>query len=389
MKKLLGLLLACCTLLIAPAAAAQGTDADLTSTAPRHKAGGKWRIGYYEGGQYPDYEIILKATLRGLVALGWMEPLELPSDNNPEPGGFWAWLAKNARSDYVEFVPDAWYAAGNFDRDLRPQVRERLIRRLTGDGRGKGDIDLVIAMGTWAGQDLANDGHAVPVIVASTSDPVGAGIVKSAKDSGFDHLHAKVEPDRYARQIELFHDIIGFGKLGVVYEDSPEGRTFAAVEAIERTAAARGFEVVRCFAPFNDVPQEESERRVVACYEEIAAKADAVYLTVHRGLNANSLPQATAPLIAAELPSFSMLGETEVKRGVLMSVAQGNYVYVGHFHAETIARIFNGARPRALTQEWLAPAKIALNLKVAERIGYNPPVDILLACDEIYQAIEQ
>ena len=345
----------------------------------------KQRIGYYEGGQYPDYEIILKAIVRGLITLNWMEPLEIPPQNNPTPGGFWAYLSTHAVSNYLEFVPDAYYNAGNFDRELRPKARERLIKRLN----EQGDINLMIAMGTWAGQDLANDSHHVATVVASTSDPIGSNIIKSAEDSGFDHLHAKVEPDRYARQIELFHDIIHFGKLGVVFEDTLEGRTYAAVDAIERTAKARGFEIVSCFAPFSGVPQEEAESKVAACYEKIASTVDAVYLTVHRGLNAQSLPRVVAALATAQRPSFSMLGESEVKRGVLMSVAQGNYSYVGHFHAETIARIFNGAQPRKLSQVWLAPAKIALNLKVAELIGYDPPVDILLACDEIYQTIER
>jgi ABC-type uncharacterized transport system substrate-binding protein len=328
--------------------------------------------------------VILKAIVRGLITLKWLEPLDMPATNNPVPGGFWAYLAHHAVSDYLEFVPDGYYNAGNFDRELRSQTRERLIDRLA----GQGDIDLMIAMGTWAGQDLANDRHQVATVVASTSDPIGSGIVKSAADSGFDHLHAKVEPDRYARQIELFHDIIRFHKLGVVFEDTPEGRTYAAVDAIERTARARKFEVVSCIAPFSGVAQEEAEKKVVECYKQIALTADAVYLTVHRGLNAQSLPSVTAAIIAAQRPSFSMLGESEVKRGVLMSVAQGNYNYVGYFHAETIARIFNGARPRDLPQTWLAPAKIALNLKVAELIGYDPPIDILLACDEIYQTIE-
>lgn len=359
-------------------------DTQRFSTAPKAKAQGKWRIGYYEGGQYPDYEVILKAVVRGLIELKWMNPLEMSADNNPAPGGFWNYLANNAVSNYLEFVPDGYYNAGNFDPKLRPEVRERLIKRLA----EQGDIDLMIAMGTWAGQDLANDRHHVATVVASTSDPIGSGIVKSAEDSGLNHLHAKVEPDRYARQIELFHDIIRFHRLGVVFEDTPEGRTYAAVDAIERTAAARGFEVVRCTAPFSGVAQEEAESRLTVCCEQIAATADAVYLTVHRGLNAQSLPRVVAALVAAQRPSFSMLGESEVKRGVLMSVAQGNYSYVGHFHAETLARIFNGAQPRALSQVWLAPAKIALNLKTTELIGYNPPVDILLACDEIYPTIE-
>ncbi|MBX9936653.1 MAG: hypothetical protein K2Y10_08665 [Burkholderiaceae bacterium] len=377
-------MLALCVVGPAPVLAADAPKTATFSTLPKAKPGGKWKIAYYEGGQYPDYEVILKATVRGMVALGWIQPLDIPEHNNSTPGGFWAYLVKNAKSRYVEFVPDGYYSAGNFDRDLRPKVKAELLGRLA----NKRDIDLVIAMGTWAGQDLANDQHQVPVVVASTSDPIGSHIVTSAQDSGRDHIHAKVEPDRYARQIELFHDIIGFHKLGLVYEDSPEGRTFAAVDAIERTAKARKFEVVRCLAPFNDVPQQEAEAKVVACYEKLSKEVDAVYLTVHRGLNSQSLPKVVKPLLRYQRPSFSMLGEGEVKRGVLMSVAQGNYTYVGHFHAETIARIFNGAKPRQLSQIWLAPAKIALNLKVAEAISYDPPVDILLACDDIFQKIE-
>lgn len=374
-------------LLILPGHPTVAADADATPTAPVLRPdGGKWRLGYYEGGQYPDYAVILKATVRGLVELGWMEPLDLdpPGLDPAVPGALWRHLARNARSDYLTFVEDGFYAAGNFDRDVRATVRETLLDRLT----AAGDIDLMIAMGTWAGQDLATDRHDVPTIVMSTSDPVGSGIVPSAEDSGLPHLHAKVEPDRYARQVELFHDVIGFSVLGIVYEDSPEGRTFGAVDAVERTAAARGFRVERCHAPFSDVPLAAAEEAVLRCYADLAGRTDAVYLTAHRGLGDATLPQVVETLAGAGVPSFSMLGESEVRRGLLMSVAQNNYAYVGQFHADTIARVFNGAAPGDLSQVWLAPAKIALNLRTAERIGYDPPVDILLASDEIFMDIE-
>ncbi|WP_211234110.1 ABC transporter substrate-binding protein [Chitinilyticum litopenaei] len=351
---------------------------------PRRKAdGGKWRIAYYEGGQYRDYEVILKATVRGLMALGWLRDMPLPADNNPQAGGFWRWLAANARSDYLEFLPDGYHAAGDFDPKQRPVVAAALLKRL----QERRDIDLVIAMGTWAGQDLARPGISTPVVVMSTSNPVASGIVRSDDDSGFDHLHAKTEPGRYGRQLALFHDIFRFRKLGIVYEDSVEGRSFAAVDEIAAIAGKRGFAVQTCHAPFNGVSQQEAEARVTACYREIATVADAVYLTVHRGITPQSLPGVLEPLIARGLPTFSMLGEQEVRQGALMSIAQLNYLYVGRFHAETMARIFNGASPRALPQVWQAPAKIALNLETAERIGYNPPVDILMASDEIYARI--
>jgi ABC-type uncharacterized transport system substrate-binding protein len=365
----------------APAPAASPGSAP---TKPIAKpGGGKWRIGYYEGGQYPDYEVILKATIRGLVTLGWMEPLDLPRANNPEPGGFWRTLA-NGRSRYLEFVPDAYYAAGDFDAAKRPAVRAELIERL----KTRRDLDLVIAMGTWAGQDLATAEHAVPTIVMSSSDPIASRIVRSADDSGFPHLHAKVEPDRYQRQLRLFHEIVPFKRLGLVHEDSVEGRTFGGVAAVEEVARERGFTVVTCHAAFSGVSRAQAEEAASACYEQVAKQADAVYVTVHRGVTARSLPRIVAALTAAKVPSFSMLGSVEVRKGILMSIAQADFSYVGHFHAETIARVFNGAKPGQLAQRWEDPAKIALNIRTAQQIGFNPPVDVLLAADEIYETIE-
>jgi ABC-type uncharacterized transport system substrate-binding protein len=370
----------------APTQAAPGAslapDPQLT---PRLRPDGKkWRIGYYEGGQFPDYEVILKSTLRSLIALGWMEPLELQRTNMPQAGAFWKFLSENAKSRFIEFPADAYFAAGDFDAEQRKVVKPRLISRLS----QQKDIDLMIAMGTWAGLDLANNDHGVPTVVMSSSDPIGSKIVKAAEDSGFDHLHAKVEPTRYQRQVNLFHDVIGFKTLGVVYEDSAEGRTFGGVAAIEQVAKERNFTIIPCFAAFNNIPRAESETNVQRCYEQLAPKVEAAYITVHRGVTDRSLPGIVETLSKVKVPSFSMLGSAQVQKGVLMSIAQADFSYVGRFHAETMARIFSGIKPRALSQIWEDPAKIAINIRTAKAIGFNPPVELMLAADEIYETIE-
>jgi ABC-type uncharacterized transport system substrate-binding protein len=362
------------------AASAGNRDAEFGVNPTLHN-GKRWRIAYYEGGQYADYEVILKQTVRGLIKLGWMEPLDMPAENNKEPGAFWRYLSSATKSQYIEFVPDGYYSAGNFDPAKRPVVKEELIDRLA----NRKDIDLIIAMGTWAGQDLANDRHSVPVIVESTSDPIGSGIIKSALDSGLDHVHAKVEPGRYQRQVELFHNIFHFKKLGIVYEDTREGRTFGGVDAVEEIAKERGFDIVRCQALFNGVSKEQAEEGAIRCYEQVSKDSDAIYVTVHRGVTLANMSRIMAPVIERKIPSFSMLGSNEVKYGVLMSVAQGNFSYVGQFHAETIARVFNGAKPRDLEQRWSTPPKIAINLDTARKIGFEPPVDLMLSADEVYE----
>ena len=360
-----------------------GGDKGEYSTKPTTNAGKKWRIGYLEGGNYPDYETILKATVRGLINLGWIEEMEIPQNDNPNHKEFWEWLAAKTRSNYVEFVPDAFWSS-DFNKDLRAQTKALLLERLN----KKKDIDLMIAMGTWAGQDLANNEHSVPTVVGSTSDPVGSKIVKSAEDSGYDHLHAKVDPTRYERQVRLFHDILGFSKLGVVYEDSPEGRAFGGIDAVEKVAKERGFQIVRCFAPFNNVSLEDAKKAVTACHKELAPKIEAMYITVHRGVTLENMPSLLAPIFEYKIPSFSMLGSEEVKYGVLMSIAQAAFKYVGQFHAEVIAKILNGAKPRDIEIIWSDPPKIALNLQTAKVIGYDPPFEVMAVADEIYDKIE-
>jgi ABC-type uncharacterized transport system substrate-binding protein len=352
----------------------------LFQTHPIKKANGqKWRIAYFRGGEYKNYPDTLKAVVKGLQTLGWLTIKDIPE----QLGGvaLWQFIAKNTQSAYLEFVEDALWQPGDFDESKRAAVRQAILKRLS----EKKDVDLILAMGTWAGQDMVVLGAPVPTIVLSTSDPIGSGIIKSPWDSGLDNLNARVSPERYTQQVRLFHDIIPFKKLGLIYENTPEGRTYSALDNVKEVARELQFELVTCEAPFSGLPPAETEQKALDCYRKLVREVDAVYVTVHRGMSDDSIRQAAEILRKAKIPSFSMQGPVEVRSGILMSMAQADFSDVGIFHAETIARVFNGAKPRQLNQIWADPAKIVLNLKVTRMIGFDPPVDILLAADEVYE----
>ena len=343
--------------------------------------GGRWRIGYVESGEYVEYPLTLAEIIDGLELLGWLK------QTSPRPEGLngpelWQWISQNVESDWLEFVPDAHWRPGNFDSSQREPMRQAIANRL----HSQGDIDLMIAMGTWAGQDMRRLGPPVPTVVGSVSDALASGISDSSQDSGRDNLHARIEPERYQRQLRLFHEIVEFNVLGLVYEDSEAGRTYGAVRAAEQVADELGFRLEHCHAPSSSIPQNEAIDNAVNCFSELAQRhVDAVYVTSHQGVTPESVKQIAAILRQARIPSFSMAGSREVAGGLLMSIAQADLSHVGLFHAETIARILNGASPRALSQLWVDPPKIALNLSTARRIGFDPPVDILLAADEVYE----
>lgn len=341
----------------------------------------RWRIGYVESGDYVDYPLTLAETVDGLELLGWLRYAEPRPDGLSGPE-LWKWLARNTDSEWLEFVADAYWRPGNFDTQQRAPMRNAISERL----HGQADIDLIIAMGTWAGQDMRELGPPVPTIVGSVSDAIAAGLSDSEADSGRDNLHTRIEPERYQRQLRLFHEIVEFDSLGIVYEDSEAGRSYAALSAAEQVARELNFRLEHCHAPSASIELDQAVENAVSCYADLANRhVDAVYVTIHRGVTADSVKQIADIMLQARIPSFSMAGSREVEQGLLMSIAQADLSHVGLFHAETIARTLNGAQPRELSQLWVAPPKIALNLSTSRRIGFDPPVDILLAADEVYE----
>lgn len=361
-----------------PFSAAAANKPDF-SMEPTTNNGKKWRIAYYEGGPYIDYQLIFTETIRGLMKLGWIEWSELPAQEGEETTKLWKWLVTKADSKYLEFLADGHYTAA-WDDEKADKMAARVIRRLN----ERDDIDLLIAMGTRAGKDMANGQHDTPTMVVSASDPLASGIIKSVEDSGFDHVHATLDPNRYERQIRIFHEIIDFKKVGVIYENTVDGRSYAAIDMVEKVAGERGFKVVTCFA-VSDIPDvDKREKEYMDCFRKLAKKVDAVYVTVHGGVSARTIPQIVEIANRHRLPTFSQSGSEEVKQGILVSISQAGFKYVGEFHAQTFAQVFNGAMPNQLDQLFEEPPKIALNLKTAEDIGFDPPVVILGAADEIY-----
>ena len=354
-------------------------------TSPVLNGRKKWRIVFYEGGPHANYYHYLEATILGLMNLGWIEKADLTKINSKrqETERLWIWLANNAKSDYLEFVKDGYYSA-NWDDEQRQINKTRLLRRL----RSKDDINLVIAMGTWAGLDLANDEHSVPTIVMSTSDPVESGIIKSQDDSGYDHVHARVDPYRYERQLRIFHDIIKFKKLGIAFEDSIYGRSYSAIDTVEKVAADIGFEVVTCHTKSDISDTSIASQSVIRCFDELSTQVDAIYVTIQGGVNTESIPTLVAIANKNSIPTFSQLGSKEVQQGFLFSISRPGFKPAGLFLSATIAQILNGAQPRQLKQVFEESPSIAINLKTAEIVGLYLYADILAAADTIYRDIK-
>ncbi|MCR5561827.1 MAG: ABC transporter substrate-binding protein [Desulfovibrio sp.] len=334
----------------------------------------------YEGPHIDYYDILINLS-RELKALGIIsKSSHAYATLNGNTEELWRWLSANAGGTRLTFLSDGFYSA-EYTPDKRSAVTDALRTRLA----TRKDVDLILAFGTWAGLEMTRLDTDVPVIVCGSTDPIGAGIVPSEKDSGKDNVVAVVETDRFLRQMDLFHQIFGFRKLGVLYTDTPAGRSCSALDQIEASCAKNGVELVRCTGNFlENLDTAQIAEQMETCHRKLAhQRVDAVYLT-YNSLPAAQLPQALKPLMVAGIPLISQTGPREVQMGAMASITS-YCTQEGRFAARLIVSLLNGAKPRNLPQRLHSPMLLAINMHSAARIGWNPSLEVLLIVDEFFQ----
>lgn len=338
------------------------------------------RVICIESGPLHEYNQVLLGMAEKLFQMNFLDaqpPRTVDSANGCRD--LWSWLGKH--SDHrVQFLQDGFYSAAWEDRK-RKEIRQAVMQRL----ETQQDVDAILVFGTRCGQDFAKLPTKVPVIVLSVTDAVGAGIVPSVADSGKDNLVALVNPWRYQRQVEFFHQFFPFRKLGVVYENTPTGRNVVALPEIEAAATSLGVELVPCHTSLHDSNLEIVVNNIESCHRQLVAQhVDAVYLTLSVAMTQQQIRYTLRPLLSAKIPTFSQSGLQDVKSGALICFAESD-MDEGRRAAQILRSIMDGVLPRGLSQRFSSPLRLAINLRTAAMLGWNPPLELLLIVDEFYE----
>jgi len=346
-----------------------------------------YRIGYFEGGYFHTYQPTYKALRQILVEKGWNE-------------------------NYIQFVEDAHFSPG-FDSKGKQEwnaVAQHLLER--------DDLDMLLLGGTAATnvmlrysypevycqtaqqkqepacQGILSLSQAArarfilkPMMAASVSDAVKAGFVVSQEQhhQGVENLMVRVVPNRYSRMFEIFYHEVEFTKLGLLYVDTPSGRTYTNLEDAHSVAQRYGFEIV--------------EQTVSTEFTDAECQA-AIKSLVEKGIDAFFIPSLTcfewqsnhvetllSILFDNKVKTFARQGSKDVQAGAMMSLSSIDFSGRANFLAERIIKVIEGQSPHQLNMVDTAPPKIAVNLTAANYYGHDFSLGILGASEEIYRDI--
>ncbi len=314
-----------------------------------------YRIAYLEAGNYWIYDKTFDALKDALEEMGW--------------------------KDKVDFLQDAHFSPG-WDESMKPERLKKAHQLMD-----RKDIDLIVAMGTGATKSLleANNGK-TPILAMGVSDAVKSKFVINEKDSGTDNFTVRVVPGRYKRMFEIFHDVVNFKKLGLLYSDTEDGHKYSNVTDAKQVSAERGFKIIE----YKKISTSEKTEECEAGLQWLFAQGiDAFFIPSINCFdwNKGDVKKLFDLLIKNKIPSFARNGTQDVKAGALMGFSTIDFSKRGKFLADKLVKILKGESPRSLNMIDNATPKISLNINVAEKIGIDPSFDILGASDEIFQEI--
>lgn len=337
-----------CMVLLAAALAFAAPGGKKQPPQPQAKV---YRVAVLEAGTNWVHDKMLKALQIALEESGWGDRVQFPAD---------------ARSI------NSWTTMGKAGTQ---RMAAQLMQRT--------DIDLVIGMGTEAAQALiASNNGRTPIVAMTLSDPIGSGVVKSAEDSGVDNLTTCVMPNQWLNMLRLFHTVVRFKKLGVIYEDTAAGRTYTSLEDARDVVREKGVRLVE----FSHLPRGAT---VQQCQDGLAwlvsNGVDAVYLPDIPCFDwtTNDPRPPLNYLREHKVATFARTGLPLVQLGALMGAYDFDLKPLGKFHAAQFISIFQGVQPRKLKMLMPETMGLSLNLNTARKMGRDLSPDVLVNADVI------
>src|SRR5512140_50550 len=169
-------------------------------------------------------------------------------------------------------------------------------------------VDLIVAMGVIASQDLATRGSLPkPVIAGLVIDPARQNIPLTRGTSGVKNLSYLVFPSTFKRAIAFFQTVVPFKHLVLISSKRYDQVLPSAPPGLEEMLKSMGVSVTL-------VSVDSSAAEL---FNSIPPDAEAVYLEPTLHMPPREFSKMVQGFIDRRLPSFSLMGESDVRQGIM------------------------------------------------------------------------
>jgi putative ABC transport system substrate-binding protein len=236
-------------------------------------------------------------------------------------------------------------------------------------------VDVIVTAGTPAAIAVKQATSVIPIVFATTGDPIGNGLVATlARPGGNATGLSTQQTDLAGKRLELLRELVPrLSRLAILTNISNPSNILER-EEVRTMARALGVEVITLeIRRAEDIPP---------AFETLKNGADALYIPPDP-LVISELNRINALVLSARLPTMHGSGEY-VEAGGLMSYGP-NFPDLFRRAADYVDKILRGAKPGDIPVEQPTKFDLVINLTTAKALGLTIPESFLLRADEVIE----
>jgi putative ABC transport system substrate-binding protein len=237
-------------------------------------------------------------------------------------------------------------------------------------------VDVIVAVASAAISAAKNATSTIPIVMATTGDPVGSGFVKSlARPGGNITGLSNMGGDTGAKLLDLLRTAVPkVARVGVLV--TPTSTTYRAI--LESIRAGAQNTSVRLLIAEARTPQE-----IETAFAMMAEEGTEAVIVGAAPLFALHRLQLAQAAIKFKMPSI-FGNRAYVEAGGLMSYGYKlteNYLRAASY----VDKILKGAKPGDLPVEQPTTFELVINIQTARALGLTIPQSLLLRADDVIQ----
>jgi putative tryptophan/tyrosine transport system substrate-binding protein len=238
------------------------------------------------------------------------------------------------------------------------------------------NVDVIVTVHTPPTQAAKQATSAIPIIIAVSGDPVGAGLVSSLRHPGGNITGSSLlAPETDEKNLELLKEILPkTTRVAMIFD--PENRgMMLRLDSIKTAARKLAIEL-------QPIPAISPNELVHALTSVAKHPPDALIVLspIYSAYRKEIVEFATRTKVPLSVDTRGLAGEP----GALLSYGVDTSVLFRRA-ATFVDRILRGAKPADLPVEQPTKFELVINLKTAEALGLAVPQSILTRADEVIE----
>ena len=241
------------------------------------------------------------------------------------------------------------------------------------------EVDVVLALGIMASDDVCQRRDlSKPVLAPFVIDAEIQGLPLEGDVSGVENLSYVFFPASIQSDIEAFLQVVPFTRLTVLVNQRYQEAIPELADRTQKMVQALGVDP-------KIVPIDKSVDEVFA---GLPPGIEAVYVTPLIHLPPGDFDRLVGGLIERRLPSFSLMGRSEVERGILASLKPDIFPRLARRVALNLQRILLGEDAGSIPVVFAPGEQLTINMATARAIGVSPSWAVVTEAELIQQARE-